>query len=94
MMYCTSLSEYMLVRPDAGVIMQQREIRNRAHGHDSIEVSNFAARVPKRFARVYSDVQDGLDESKRANCLTSRSGKKKKVARVWHRIRTPLKISP
>jgi hypothetical protein len=45
--------EYMLVRPD-------REIRNRAHGHESIEVLNFAARVPKGFAPVYLDVQHGL----------------------------------
>jgi|SRR6267154_3598174 len=55
---------YMLVRPDAGVIMQQREIRNRAHGHESIEVLNFAARVPKGFAGVYSDVQHGLRKAR------------------------------
>ena len=52
MMYSTSLSG---LRPDG-------EIRNRAHGHESIEVLNVAARVPKGFAPVYSDVQLGLDE--------------------------------
>jgi hypothetical protein len=56
MMYII-VCEYMLVRPDNAHVMQQREIRNRAHGHESIEVLNFAARVPEGFAPVYSDVQ-------------------------------------
>jgi hypothetical protein len=49
--------EYMQVRPENVRVIQQREIRNRAHGNESIEVLSFAARVPKGFAPVYSDVQ-------------------------------------
>jgi hypothetical protein len=45
-------------------VMQLGEIRSRAHGHESIDVLNFAARVPKEFAPVYSDVQTRLEESK------------------------------
>lgn len=66
----------MLVRPDNARVMQQREIRNRAHGHESIEALDFAARVPKGFAPVYLDVQHARLERKQE--LASTVGRQKK----------------